>query len=82
MQVNAKNCSICAIELKLNEYLINETGYKSYIKHIEAMLKMYGMVNVIKNHIPGRAKILKQITRLTKNTKFKWARNSKGLFRR
>ena len=76
MQVNAKRCSFCGIKLDFVGYLLPQTVHKPLSKCIEAKLKMtppknvkwvsalIGIINFIKNHIPGGAWILEPITRL------------------
>ncbi|KAL7528932.1 hypothetical protein ACHAXR_002707 [Thalassiosira sp. AJA248-18] len=85
MQVNAEKSDFCAKQVEYVGFELNPKGYRPPAKRVEAILKIMppenlkqvrgflGTVNFIKNHIQGRAAIMRPLTNLTKkNQRFEW----------
>ena len=92
-QVNADKSALIALGLEFLGFWLSRDGYRPLQKRVEAILKIkppttvketrmfLGVINFIKNHIPGRAGILEPITRLTKKEeKFVWGQEQSKAF--
>ena len=93
LQVNAEKSNWAAKELEFLGFWVTTEGYRPTAKRVEAILNIgqptnpkqvrgfVGMVNFIKNHIPGRAALMKPLTDLTKKgVKFVWTEEHTNSF--
>ena len=94
MQVNLSKSSIMGEEVELLGFQLTRTGVRPTAKRIEAILKLappknkrgcrriIGIVNFIKNHIPGRAGLMRHLTDLTKkDVDFHWGAQENQAFK-
>ena len=93
MQVNLSKSSIMGEEVELLGFMMTRKGSKPTAKRIEAILKLappknvrgcrriIGIINFIKNHIPGRTEKMRFLTEFTrKDVDFKWGAHEKKAF--